>query len=151
MDCIEFRHRKQIPALIVILVSAFLGIGSRKFGIIMPNFIAEYAGDTMWALAFFGYFRLFLPRQKLWKIILITLDFAFLIELSQLFHPSWLEIIRQNTLGGLLIGFGFRWTDLLCYTVGCLIGYLIFCCAECRICKPHNHALLGLNTIRYRR
>jgi hypothetical protein len=48
----------------------------------------------------------------------ISLAFAFLVEISQFYHAPWIDSIRQTTLGGLVLGFGFLWTDLVCYTVG---------------------------------
>jgi hypothetical protein len=92
----------------------------------LPWFLSQYTGDTMWALAFFALFRAILIKSNLFTVFLVTLDFSFLIELSQLWHPDWLENIRRTAVGGLLLGFGFQWTDLICYTAGCLIGWLAF-------------------------
>lgn len=44
--------------------------------------------------------------------------FFYGIELSQLYHALWIDAIRNTTLGGLIIGFGFLWSDLVCYTIG---------------------------------
>ncbi len=52
----------------------------------------------------------------------ISLALAFLVEISQLYHAPWIDSIRQTTLGGLVLGFGLLWTDLVCYSVGVLIG-----------------------------
>lgn len=54
----------------------------------------------------------------------ISLVLAFLVEISQLYHAPWIDSIRQTTLGGLVLGFGFLWTDLVCYSVGIAIGSL---------------------------
>ncbi|MBD3879661.1 MAG: DUF2809 domain-containing protein, partial [Quinella sp. 1Q5] len=45
----------------------------------------------------------------------------FLIELSQLWHPPFLEALRATTVGGLVLGYGFLWSDLVCYTVGAFV------------------------------
>lgn len=111
-------------SLMIIFFSVLIGIGSRKFGTYLPEFISAYAGDTMWALAFFALFHLLFPDLRLTKILLLNLAFAFLIEISQLWHPVWLDAIRHTLPGGLLLGFGFLWTDLVCYIVGSLIGYV---------------------------
>ena len=39
-------------------------------------------------------------------------------ETSQLYHAPWIDRIRATTLGGLVLGFGFLWSDIACYTVG---------------------------------
>jgi len=48
--------------------------------------------------------------------------FRFFVEISQLYHTPWIDSIRQTTLGGLVLGFGFLWTDLIWYSVGIAIG-----------------------------
>ena len=52
----------------------------------------------------------------------ISLALAFLVEISQLYHAPWIDSIRQTTLGGLVLGFGFLWTDFVCYSVGIATG-----------------------------
>ena len=54
----------------------------------------------------------------------ISLALAFLVETSQIYHAPWIDSIRQTTLGGLVLGFGFLWTDLVCYSVGIVTGSL---------------------------
>ncbi len=34
-------------------------------------------------------------------------------------------MIRQTTLGGLILGFGFLWSDLVCYALGVELGVLV--------------------------
>lgn len=53
-----------------------------------------------------------------------SLALAFLVEISQLYHARWIDSIRQTALGGLVLGFGFLWTDLVCYSVGIVTGSL---------------------------
>ena len=50
-----------------------------------------------------------------------SLAVSFLIELSQLWHPPFLEALRATTVGGLVLGYGFLWSDLICYTVGAFV------------------------------
>lgn len=42
---------------------------------------------------------------------------------SQLYHAPWIDSIRATSLGGLVLGFGFLVSDLICYTCGVLIAY----------------------------
>jgi len=41
----------------------------------------------------------------------VSLALAFLVELSQLYQAPWIDSIRNITLGGSAIGFGFHRTD----------------------------------------
>ena len=44
---------------------------------------------------------------------------------GQLYHAPWIDSIRRTTLGGLVLGFDFVWSDLACYAVGVGLGILI--------------------------
>jgi hypothetical protein len=46
------------------------------------------------------------------------------VEVSQLYHSPWIDAIRRTAVGGLLLGFGFVWSDLVCYAVGIGLGML---------------------------
>jgi hypothetical protein len=80
--------------------------------------LAEYAGDTLWAMMLFLLISTLLTGWQILARAAISLVVAFLVETSQLYHAPWIDSIRQTTLGGLVLGFGFLWTDLLCYTLG---------------------------------
>lgn len=110
-------------ALIALVV--VLGLGSRRFASRLPGFVAAYAGDTLWALAAFLGVGLLLPRTPTWRVALLSLGFSAGIEVSQLYHAPWIDSIRGTTVGGLVLGFGFVWSDLACYAVGVGLGVVI--------------------------
>ena len=56
---------------------------------------------------------------------MVAMAFAVAIELSQLYHAPWIDSIRRTTLGGLILGFGFLWSDLACYALGVGLGVLV--------------------------
>ncbi len=112
------RHVYLLCAIAVL----FLGLASRRFRGILPTFLAEYAGDTLWALMLFLLVSTLLAGRPILTRVAISLALAFLVELSQLYHAAWIESIRETTLGGMVLGFGFLWTDLICYAVGIVIG-----------------------------
>jgi len=91
----------------------------------LPGFIAAYAGDTLWALAAFLGFGLIMPRASTPRVALLAMAFSVAIELSQLYHAPWMDSIRHTTIGGLILGFGFLWSDLACYSFGVGLGTVI--------------------------
>ena len=105
-------------------VAMLAGLASRKYRAQLPPFLADYGGDTLWALMLLLAFSTLLPGRPILARSLISLAFAFLVEISQLYHAPWIDSIRQTTLGGLVLGFGFLWTDLVCYSVGIATGSL---------------------------
>ncbi|WP_210116353.1 ribosomal maturation YjgA family protein [Hymenobacter fodinae] len=76
-----------------------LGLSSRLYGAWLPSWVAAYAGDTLWALLVYWLLGFGWPsRTAQWRAI-VALSFSFLIELSQLYHPTWLDAVRRTTLG----------------------------------------------------
>lgn len=112
-----------IYALLIGLVMA-LGLGSRAKSIqpYLPDFISEYAGDTLWALMVFLGFGFLFPTFATGRVGTLALLFSIGIECSQLYHALWIDAIRHTRIGGLMLGFGFLWSDLVCYFVGILCG-----------------------------
>ena len=119
------RRRNRLLQLALIVVVSILGIGSRRYGDHLPGFVAEYAGDTVWALAAFLALGMALPRSPTRIIAGLALLVSVAVELSQLYHAPWIDSIRHTTLGGLLLGFDFVWSDLACYAVGVGLGVLM--------------------------
>jgi len=60
----------------------------------------------------------------------LSLAFSYCIEISQLYHDTWIDAIRGTTLGALVLGHGFLWSDIVAYTVGIVLcslaDFLIF-------------------------
>lgn len=101
-----------------------LGLASRRFGSSLPGFVAAYAGDTLWALLVFLIVGLVAPQLRLIQRASIALGFAWAVEISQLYHAPWIDAVRHTRPGGLVLGFGFLWSDVVCYSVGVGLGAL---------------------------
>jgi hypothetical protein len=101
-----------------------LGLLSRSRSISPPQWIIDYAGDALWALTAFLGLGLAFPPWNTRRAAVTALAFSFAIELSQLYHAPWIDGLRRNRIGALILGRGFLWSDLLCYTAGVLIGVL---------------------------
>ena len=89
------------------------------------TFIHDYAGDAIWAgMIYFGFRFLFLDAP-LKTSFLYTFLFTYFIEISQLYQADWLNAIRHTKLGGLVLGFGFLWSDLVMYFIGIALAFLL--------------------------
>jgi hypothetical protein len=71
-------------------------IGSRAYFEILPDFISTYAGDTLWALMVFLVIGLIFPSLRLGLMRFVNIV--------------------------LVLGHGFLWSDLVCYSVGVAMG-----------------------------
>lgn len=118
------RKRIHYAALIVVVMVA--GLASRSpLASALPSFIATYAGDTLWALMVFLGFGVLFPTHSALQSAALALLFAFSIEFSQFYQAPWINSLRETKIGGLILGFGFRASDLICYAVGISFGYTL--------------------------
>ncbi len=114
--------RSSYPPLILLIM--ILGLASRKFS--APNsWIFLYCGDVLWAAMFYFIFRFLFIHKNLFINTLITITWCFIIEFSQLYQSNWINNIRATTIGALVLGSGFLWTDLVCYIIGVGLGLVI--------------------------
>ena len=108
--------------LIYTVAVIFLGLASRKYSPNLPLFLAENAGDALWAMMVYFGFRFLLARKHILLSILFSLLFSFSIEFSQLYQADWINQIRSTWLGALVLGKGYLTVDLIRYTVGILLA-----------------------------
>lgn len=118
-------NRNKVIYFFLILLVIFSGLVSRKIAYQLPDLLNLYLGDALWALMIFIITGLFFPKTSIFQITLSALSFCFLIEISQLYHANWIDTIRQTTLGGLILGYGFLWSDILAYSIGVAFGSLV--------------------------
>ncbi|PEB77560.1 hypothetical protein COM89_00805 [Bacillus thuringiensis] len=117
------KRNRVVYALFTIVV-IILGLSSRKFAFALPHLLNDYLGDALWALMIFTGFGFLFPKTETKKLAFISLMFCYGIEASQLYHAEWIDGIRATTLGGLVLGYGFLWSDLVAYTIGVGVGIL---------------------------
>ena len=117
-------RRSRILYLILTIITIILGLLSRKVSG-LPQIISAYSGDILWALMMFLIIAFIFKKKSTIFIISWAIILSFGIEISQLYHAPWIDSIRATTLGGLILGFGFLWSDLICYTVGIVFGAII--------------------------
>ncbi len=110
-------NRSRTGYLGVIALVIALGLLSRHFRGALPPWMAKNAGDVLWAVCVYLVARWLRPTMSVGRVALAALLFAYAIEFSQLYHTPWLDAVRHTPLG-LILGYGFAWSDLLCYTLG---------------------------------
>ena len=92
---------------------------------VFPKDIAPFVGDALWAMMVYFGFRFLLPKLDLFKSFSLAIAFSFSIEISQLYQSDWINAIRNTTLGGLVLGHGFLWFDLVSYSIGIIIAVMM--------------------------
>jgi hypothetical protein len=77
--------------------------------------------EIFWCLIFF----LFFQNAKAHTIAAVVFITTCFLEVLQLWHPEFLEIIRGNFIGRTVLGTSFSLYDFIYYFIGSGIGYLI--------------------------
>lgn len=115
-------RRKLIYGLLFIFCT-WLAITTRTHSAWFHPLVVQYGGDIIWAGMFLFFMRIFFATMPLWKLALICYAMGVADELLQLYHAPWIEAIRHTRIGGLVLGFGFLWSDIICYAIGIVIAY----------------------------
>ena len=112
--------RKRFTYFILCIGIVLLGILSRS-----SNGIPLFFGDVLYAImVYFGLSFLFVSLTSK-QIGLLALLFCFAIEGFQLCQADGMVAIRRTTIGHYALGQGFLWSDLVYYTFGVILAYLI--------------------------
>lgn len=118
------RGRLTLFALMTLAVAA--GLASRSPAAdFLPRFLTEYAGDTLWASALYILLALIRPSSSCGELLLVTILISFAVEFSQLYQAGWINGLRNTFPLGHILGYGFRFKDLLCYTSGALLSFTV--------------------------
>jgi hypothetical protein len=115
---------KRIAAFASAVLIAACGLTVRHNAATFAPFFRNYAPDSLWALMILCLAVTLWPRRSLRVTIAISLGFCILIECSQLLQPPILVTLRATRIGGLVLGRGFLWSDIVCYAVGVALGSL---------------------------
>jgi hypothetical protein len=118
-----FRDRRIVLACVA--VSIVLGLASRRYGSALPAFVTEYAGDTLWAVMVYWLLATFFRSSGAPGLFIGTIGIAFAVEASQLGRTPWLDALRADGFGALVLGSGFVWSDLVCYVAGACIAVVV--------------------------
>lgn len=120
-----FPHRRRFVYCILVGNTILLGLLSRSSYLAASKWSHLYLGDVLWALMVYWLFCLLFPRKAIKLIIGYSVCFCFFIELSQLYQAEWVNHVRATCLGGLVLGYGFLWRDLVAYSLGIIIGAIL--------------------------
>lgn len=124
-------------ALMIAIVIG-LGLLSRRMAVFLPDIINLFLGDSLWALMIYLLVGMIFRSWSIKMTAIFGLAFCFIIEFSQIYHAEWIDRIRSTTLGGLVLGFGFLWSDLLAYSIGIGCGMILDYFIELQMIKKYK-------------
>jgi hypothetical protein len=116
---------KQKRALILLLLITPLGFYTKIYSGPAAQWVNDSLGgvfyEIFWCLLVF----LFLVKSRAWVIAASVFIVTCFLEVLQLWHPEFLEIIRSYFIGRTVLGTSFNLYDFIYYFIGSGIGYLI--------------------------
>lgn len=86
-------------------------------------FIRPYGGDVLVEILIYCFVKSILSTPAV-PTALVVLAFCYAIEIGQYFHYVELLGLQNSKLARIVMGIGFSWIDMLCYTAGMLIVLL---------------------------
>lgn len=106
--------------ILLFILTIFIGLMSRKL-----TFIPVITGDILYAMMSYWMMRiLFINKQKYYSLIYALL-FCYCIETLQLVDLPFLVYLRNHNFYRLIFGQGFLWEDIIAYTFGVTIVFLL--------------------------
>lgn len=119
------KKRNRIVYLVISIIVILLGLIYKKYSSNLPEFLNGNLGDVLYAILIFFGFGFIFTKLKTYNVAMIALIFCFCVEFSQMYHAQWINNIRANKFGGLILGYGFSAGDLVCYVIGVFAGAAI--------------------------
>jgi hypothetical protein len=113
----------RLKVLISIVAITFLGFTTKFYSGPAAGWVNNSLGgvfyEIFWCLMVF----FILPRLESWKIACIVFIITCLLEFLQLWHPPFLQTIRDTFIGATILGTTFVWSDFFYYVIGSLLGW----------------------------
>jgi hypothetical protein len=110
---------------IIAILTAAVGMAVHLHAGWLPHAIHDMLGDALWAATVYWMVSVAVPRaRRRWRLI-AALGICIVVELSQLWHPQWLDSVRDTLAGHLLLGSDFDPRDLLAYAIGVLAAVMV--------------------------
>lgn len=111
--------------MVLVAITVAMGLASRSPAVALPLFVAQYAGDVLWASMVFFLLALAWPNAGTSRLSAGALAISITVEVSQLYHTPWIDAVRATWLGAHVLGQGFLQSDLVCYAIGVGLAALV--------------------------
>ncbi len=114
----RFDLKSFVICLIIFLIEVLIAL------FVDDSFIRPYGGDILVVILIYYFLKSFIETKTIYLVVAVLL-FAYLVEFGQ--HLRLVEVLglQGNKVMRTIIGSSFSWWDIVCYTIGGAICYLI--------------------------
>jgi len=115
----------RITILVSLLITIPLGFYTKFHEGILQEWVNNSLGgvfyEIFWILLIVFIFPRISPRKSALSVLIVTC----LLEILQLWHPPFLELLRSSFIGRTILGNCFTWSDFPYYIIGSFFGWLL--------------------------
>ena len=123
MRSIKYKQQR-IAVLISLIIVVPLGFLSKFYAGFGAKWFNDSFGGLLYEIFWCLLIFLILPRLKPINIAVGVFIVSCILEIMQLCHPPFLEVIRSYFIGRTIIGTSFVWSDFIYYILGSTFGWL---------------------------
>jgi glycopeptide antibiotics resistance protein len=116
--------RPRLPYLVFVILLIVFCLPAR-YTDWYPDVFVIYIADGLWALMLYFLAAIIFPKMPPLPLLALCFVGTWLVEFSQLYQADWINTVRRWPLMGLLLGYGFRYEDLIAYTIGIAVGFAV--------------------------
>lgn len=117
-----FRLRFDLQSFLIFVFLFFVEVCIALF--VNDSIIRPYGGDFLVVIMMYYFFKSFI-KIKFQYLLLFVLLLAYLVELCQLFDVVVLLGLQDNKVMSTIIGTSFSWGDMIAYTLGVGLCFVI--------------------------
>jgi hypothetical protein len=88
------------------------------------GYIRPFGGDFLWVILIYCIIKTII-KCDVNRTVIAVLLFAFVVEVLQYFHILNLLGLQGSAAARIIMGTDFAWTDMLMYTLGMLLVWLV--------------------------
>jgi len=115
----------RIITSLTILIITLLGFASKFYAGPAVKWVNNSLGGLLYEVFWCLVISLILIKNKPWKIAFSVFFITGILEFLQLWHPVFLEIIRNTFIGRTIFGTTFVPSDFIYYIFGSLVGWIL--------------------------
>lgn len=115
---IRFDLNSFLIFLLIFLIEVLIAL------FVKDNIIRPFGGDVLVVILMYYFFKAFIRTKPIYIIIGVLL-FAYAVEIGQYYNLVEILGMQDNKIMRVVIGSSFSWIDMVCYTLGAVICYII--------------------------
>jgi len=118
-------NRQRLITVLILFVITPLGFFTKFYSGPAEDWVNNSFGGLLYEIFWCLVIAFLFTKIKPYKIALWVFFITCLLEILQLWHPSFLELVRNNFIGRTILGNSFNLMDFPYYFTGSILGYFI--------------------------